>query len=753
MVVSTLLQSIKGIANVALITVIVYLVFAILGVQLFAGKLYFCTDRSISSKEKCVGEFNDTQIVPTIVLSNCQNTSNISTNQTMMMSVGVVSDREWITYDFNFDNVYRAFLTLFNVATLNNWAEIMYTVIDSTGVGTGPQVSSSPALGLYFVIFIIMGSFFLLNMFVGVIIFNFNEVKQNMDGSSLLTHEQKLWVETQRMMLNYRPERRKKAAPGKIQQLAFDLSEDVLFEAGTGVLIMLNILFIGIEHFEQSADFTLAMFSANIVFVAVFLFEAIVKIVGQGGGAYFEVGWNRFDFFLVVISVFDLSTDGLIPVNVGLLRVLRVFRIMRILALVKKAKDVRILLETLWYSLPSLANIGAFLILIFFIYSVLGVQMFALVKRRGALTFRSNFENFGNAFLVLIRVATCDDWGNLMIATMDTANCGPSTNTNKWDDCGTPVAPIYFLSFIVIAGFVIVNLFVAIIVDNFNTTMALDKGKLKLQDLKKFTDTWSHFDPEANLLLETSKFPMLLAKLKPPLGITRAADRVALTRHLADYAIPEHGGVIHFVETMIPMARKVTGVSFSYADIREHEDNWRTQFPDLNNLAVLRYAQQRVTVLHYFGAAYMGAAERRRKAIKVANEMRRERRQTIVEAYDAQGVPMEQRVALIEMDHRAKIQERRDVVRDDEIQRVATFIHENSSFSTAPSRMNMNNNVLPFIEDDPLMPTGQQATDYASRRRALFVVPPGGHRRGCLSEDPPPLKTRSGERKKNDNKL
>ena len=145
------------------------------------------------------------------------------------------------------------------------------------------------------------------------------------------------------------------------------------------------------EFFDQATSYVAHLFSI------IFFMEFIIKVIALNY-KYFWDAWNRFDFLLVLISVVDvfllfLTSEG-VPFNPGVLRVFRVFRVLRILRLIRKAKKARVLIETLWYSLPSLGNIFAFLLLLFFMYAVLGVQLFASIHHGEFIKRDANFTNF-----------------------------------------------------------------------------------------------------------------------------------------------------------------------------------------------------------------------------------------------------------------------------------------------------------------------------------------------------------------------
>eukprot|EP01062_Namystynia_karyoxenos_P015970 TRINITY_DN1582_c0_g5_i1.p1 TRINITY_DN1582_c0_g5~~TRINITY_DN1582_c0_g5_i1.p1 ORF type:complete len:2356 (+),score=741.40 TRINITY_DN1582_c0_g5_i1:94-7161(+) len=590
MVVVTLLRSMASIGPVALIAILVFLVFGILGVQLFAGKTHQCTDTAIFFRIACQGSFQDAD--------------------------GTWTHRSWRHWKpqqyfglGNFDNIGWSMLTLFEVATLELWTTIMYMVIDAKSLDEAPERDANRYVGIFFIVFVVIGSFFILNLFVGFVIHNFEQVKKESDV--LVTGEQQLWIETQRMMLNFTPAVKMRKGKGRTKEWMHDFATSTQVEAFIGVCILANVTVMGLEHDGMTYEWQVALEACNHLFNFVFLVEACVKLFAFSY-SYFDDGWNRFDFGLVLLSIAQttllfLSTS--LPIKGGILRIFRIFRIMRILRLVKSAKDVRILLETVWYSLPQIANIGGFMCLLGFIYAILGVNLFAKVRRGEYLNKHANFEDFPSALLMLVRIVTGENWNGVMHETMVQP---PDCSTEK-DDCGHVFASVYYITFIILAQFILTNLFVAIILNNFRTTILIEKSDLRMKDLHRFIDIWADFVPDANLVMPTSLFPQLLKRLGPPLGIKQHGTRIDILRRTTQYCIPEHAGLIHFIETLIPLARQVmvADAPLEYEDLRGHEEQWRQAFPDINALPILRFRQRRCTVDQYFSATYIAAAYRR----------------------------------------------------------------------------------------------------------------------------------------------
>lgn len=148
-VVQALFYALPNIANVAMLTLLFYLIFAILGVSLYKNQFGACNDPQIDAELNCVGNFTATEE---------------GGNGTEVL------DREWETPQANFDDVGTAMVTLFQVATLSDWASVAHSAIDARGEGLAPGKQESPEQIVYFLAFIIIGSFFSLNLFVSAAI-------------------------------------------------------------------------------------------------------------------------------------------------------------------------------------------------------------------------------------------------------------------------------------------------------------------------------------------------------------------------------------------------------------------------------------------------------------------------------------------------------------------------------------------------------------------------------------------------------
>lgn len=131
------------------------------------------------------------------------------------------------------------------------------------------------------------------------------------------------------------------------------------------------------------------------------------------------------------------------------------------------AKGIRALLDTVMQALPQVGNLGLLFFLLFFIFAALGVELFGRLDCKvtpcQGLGEHAHFENFGMAFLTLFRVATGDNWNGIMKDTLYNEKCDSSDDCIK-NCCISPIiAPIFFVIFVLMAQFVLVNVVVAVL--------------------------------------------------------------------------------------------------------------------------------------------------------------------------------------------------------------------------------------------------------------------------------------------------
>uniref|UniRef100_A0AAQ4RJB4 Sodium channel protein n=1 Tax=Gasterosteus aculeatus aculeatus TaxID=481459 RepID=A0AAQ4RJB4_GASAC len=541
-VVNALVGAIPSIFNVLLVCLIFWLIFSIMGVNMFAGKFYHC--------------FNETSaemFLPEDVNNRSECIALIKANFTEV---------RWKNIKVNYDNVGMGYLSLLQVATFKGWMDIMYAAVDSRDVESQPLYEANLYMYLYFVIFIIFGSFFTLNLFIGVIIDNFNQQKSKI--YLFMTEEQKKYYNAMKKLGSKKPQKPVPRPENKFQALVFDLVTTQLFDIFIMVLICLNMVTMMVETDEQSKEKEMILYWVNLVFIIVFTTECSLKMIALRQH-YFAVGWNIFDFVVVILSIVGLLLADIIEkyfVSPTLFRVIRLARIGRVLRLIRGAKGIRTLLFALMMSLPALFNIGLLLFLIMFIFSIFGMSNFAYVRKEAMIDDMFNFETFGNSMICLFMITTSAGWDGLLNPIMNTPpDCDPNLEnpgSMVRGDCGSPALGIvFFTTYIIMSFLVVVNMYIAIILENFNVATEESADPLCEDDFEMFYETWEKFDPDASQFIQYSKLSDFCDTLKDPLRIAKP-NTIKLI-HMDLPLVP--GDKIHCLDILLALTAQVLGDS------------------------------------------------------------------------------------------------------------------------------------------------------------------------------------------------
>uniref|UniRef100_A0A667YA03 Voltage-dependent L-type calcium channel subunit alpha n=1 Tax=Myripristis murdjan TaxID=586833 RepID=A0A667YA03_9TELE len=537
-VVQCVFVAIRTIGNIMIVTTLLQFMFACIGVQLFKGKFYRCTDEAKSSPEECKG---------TYILYK-----DGDVNQP------VIHKRLWHNSEFNFDNVLMAMMALFTVSTFEGWPALLYKAIDSNRENLGPIYNYRVEISIFFIIYIIIIAFFMMNIFVGFVIVTFQEQGEKEYKNCELDKNQRQCVE---YALKARPLRR--YIPKNPYQYKFwYVVNSTGFEYIMFVLIMLNTLCLAVQHYGQSALFNYVMDILNMVFTAVFTVEMVLKLIAFKPRGYFGDAWNVFDALVVIGSIVDIvlseidNTEDSARISITFFRL---FRVMRLVKLLSRGEGIRTLLWTFIKSFQALPYVALLIAMLFFIYAVIGMQVFGKIAMVDGthINRNNNFQTFPQAVLLLFRCATGEAWQEIMLACMPGKLCDPESDYNPGEEmtCGSGFAIIYFISFYMLCAFLIINLFVAVIMDNFDY-LTRDWSILGPHHLDEFKRIWSEYDPEAKGRIKHLDVVTLLRRIQPPLGFGKLCPhRVACKRLVAMNMPLNSDGTVMFNATLFALVR------------------------------------------------------------------------------------------------------------------------------------------------------------------------------------------------------
>ncbi|KAJ3601040.1 hypothetical protein NHX12_032013, partial [Muraenolepis orangiensis] len=399
-------------------------------------------------------------------------------------------------------------------ATFKGWMDIMYGAVDSREIGLQPVYEDNLYMYLYFVIFIIFGK------------------------DIFMTEEQKKYYNAMKKLGSKKPQKPVPRPANMLQGVVFDLVTKQFFDIFIMVLICLNMVTMMVETDEQSQEKEDLLYLVNLVFIVVFSTECCLLLVD-------------------IIEKYFVSPT--------LFRVVRLARIGRVLRLIRGAKGIRTLLFALMMSLPALFNIGLLLFLIMFIFSIFGMSNFAYVKKEGMLDDMFNFETFGNSLICMFMITTSAGWDGLLgpILNSGPPDCDPDVEnpgSAVRGNCGSPgIGIIFFCSYIIMSFLVVVNMYIAIILENFNVATEESADPLCEDDFEMFYETWEKFDPDASQFIQYSVLSDFCDTLKDPLRIPKPNGMKLINMDLP--LVP--GDKIHCLDILLALTAQTRAVGSS----------------------------------------------------------------------------------------------------------------------------------------------------------------------------------------------
>ncbi|XP_078604572.1 voltage-dependent calcium channel type A subunit alpha-1-like isoform X11 [Branchiostoma floridae x Branchiostoma japonicum] len=546
------IHSIKNVINILIVYMLFQFIFAVVAVQLYKGKFYYCTDASKNKEESCQGyylEYNDDEVN--------------------------VQPREWKRRDFHYDNVFWALLTLFTVTTGEGWPAILQWSMDSTTEDTGPSPGYRKEMAIYYVVYFVVFPFFFVNIFVALIIITFQEEgeKQALESGILDKNERNCidFAMNAKPMTRYMPENKKSF---QFKMWKFVVSPP--FEYFIMAMIALNTVALMCRHYKQTADWDEILNYFNIAFTSLFGLECILKMIGFGPRNYFRDAWNVFDFITVVGSVTDILVSnfgGDFADNFISLSFLRLFRAARLIKLLRQGETIRTLLWTFIQSFKALPYVVLLIAMLLFIYAIVGMQVFGNIALDDETEIHrhNNFRTFIQGLMVLFRCATGEAWQEIMLSCLPGAECDAQSE-DPGPNCGSTFAYFYFTSFIFLCSFLMLNLFVAVIMDNFDY-LTRDTSILGPHHLEEYIRVWADFDPGATGRISYTDMFDLLKQLNPPLGFGRKCPaRVAYKRLIRMNMAVDDNKTVHFTTTLFALIRTSLNIKIDKPELQNKAD-------------------------------------------------------------------------------------------------------------------------------------------------------------------------------------
>ncbi|XP_048260615.1 voltage-dependent calcium channel type A subunit alpha-1 isoform X7 [Bombus terrestris] len=555
-------NSLKNVINILIVYILFQFIFAVIAVQLFNGKFFYCNDESKYTEQDCQGQyfvFEEGALLPE------------------------PRKREWQSQFFHYDNVMAAMLTLFAVQTGEGWPQILQNSMAATYEDKGPIQNFRIEMSIFYIVYFIVFPFFFVNIFVALIIITFQEQGEAELQDGEIDKNQKSCIDftiQARPLERYMPKER-----NSVKYKIWRIVVSTPFEYFIMGLIVLNTVLLMMKYHEAPPKLVDALTIVNFAVTFLFLIECILKLVAFGYKNFFKDAWNMFDFVTVIGSIVDalviefgerfssMPSGGQLGekkenfINVGFLRL---FRAARLIKLLRQGYTIRILLWTFVQSFKALPYVCLLIAMLFFIYAIIGMQVFGNIAldADSSITKHNNFQSFIQGLMLLFRCATGEAWPNIMLSCVKGRPCDVKAGKQEPGGCGSNIAYAYFVSFIFFCSFLMLNLFVAVIMDNFDY-LTRDSSILGAHHLDEFVRIWAEYDPNATGKIHYTEMYDMLKNMDPPLGFgNKCPNRLAYKKLIRMNMPVDVDLKVNFTTTLFALIRENLNIKVRRASER-----------------------------------------------------------------------------------------------------------------------------------------------------------------------------------------
>ncbi|XP_044054404.1 voltage-dependent R-type calcium channel subunit alpha-1E isoform X4 [Siniperca chuatsi] len=625
--------SLKNVFNILIVYKLFMFIFAVIAVQLFKGKFFYCTDSSKDTEKDCQGYYID-----------------------YGKDKKEMKRREWKRHEFHYDNVIWALLTLFTVSTGEGWPQVLQHSVDVTEEDRGPSHGNRMEMSIFYVIYFVVFPFFFVNIFVALIIITFQEQGDKMMEECSLEKNERACIDfaiSAKPLTRYMPQNRH-----TFQYRLWHFVVSPSFEYTVLAMIALNTIVLMMKYYSAPPAYEAVLKHLNTAFTVLFSVECVLKIMAFGFLNYFRDTWNIFDFITVLGSITEIVVD-LQFVDTFNMSFLKLFRAARLIKLLRQGYTIRILLWTFVQSFKALPYVCLLIAMLFFIYAIIGMQVFGNIKLNDKthITQHNNFKTFSGALMLLFRSATGESWQEIMLSCLGGQKCerdpslSPAPTSDQEGGCGSDFAYFYFVSFIFFSSFLMLNLFVAVIMDNFEY-LTRDSSILGPHHLDEFVRIWGEYDRAACGRIHYKEMYKVVRTISPPLGFGKnCPHRVACKRLVLMNMPVDEDMSVHFTSTLMALIRTALEIKIARGGEDRNQMDLDLQkeigiiWPHLSqktlDLLVPIHKASDMTIGKIYAAMMIMDYYKQSKAKKLRQQLEEQKHAPMFQRMDASSLPQE----------------------------------------------------------------------------------------------------------------
>ncbi|KAL7785128.1 calcium permeable channel [Trichoderma ceciliae] len=470
---------------------------AIYGLNLFNGVLVACNDSGdISTLSQCFGEFNSTPY----------------SGDWPMLAPRVASNPY-----FGFDDFGSSLFTLFQIVSQEGWVDVSFAAQAITGPGMQPQDLANQGNAMFFVVFNLLATVFILTLFISVFMRNYTE----QTGVAFLTAEQRSWLELRKLLRHISP-----------SKSSYDDSENkwkkwchkrAIEKRGKWylaitVVLVLHLLLLVAEFNEEPLWWTTTREYIFLLFILIYISNITIRIVGLGWTRFRRSSWDLYS--LVSVSGAFIATLALLIADTRAdtyVQLHKIFLVAILLLVIPRNDALDQLFKTAAASLPVIGNLLATWFVFFLVFAIAMTQTFSLTRFGDNEGSDVNFRTVPMALIFLFRMSLGEGWNQIMedYAGIESPLCVEAESFFD-SDCGSkPWARFLFIAWNIVSMYIFVNLFVSLIYESFSYVYQRSSGMAVVDrdEIRRFKEAWRSVDPAGTGYITKEAFPRLLGEL------------------------------------------------------------------------------------------------------------------------------------------------------------------------------------------------------------------------------------------------
>lgn len=467
--------------------------FAILGVNLFNGKMQACNDGDFgySALANCVGEYNSTPF-----------------------NWPVLAPRQVANPWFSFDDFGSALFILFQIVSQEGWVSVMWSGTSVTGEGLQPQPFAAQGNAVYFIIFNLLGAVFVLTLFISVFMRNYTE----QTGVAYLTAEQRSWLELRKLLKQISPSKRsigETSASWKKWCYNLSIKKRGKWQRLITTVLVLHLILLTVDFYPEPTWWETMKEAIFLGFTIILIANIAIRMFGLGWQRFKRSSWDVYSIF-AVSGIFVTSVIALARLSSGrgFDQLRKLFLVSLTFLLIPRNNQLDQLFKTAAASLPLIANLLATWFVLFLVYAIAFTQTFGLTRFGDNENNNVNFRTVPKALILLFRTSIGEGWNQIMV---DYASIKPPLCVREASffdsDCGSSSwASALFISWNIISMYIFVSLFVSMIFESFSYVYQQSSGMsiVSRDEIRRFKHAWADFDPNGTGYISKEQFPRLL---------------------------------------------------------------------------------------------------------------------------------------------------------------------------------------------------------------------------------------------------